>query len=82
MKVFTRFPCLLLGLSCLGGCQEPDSMGEPDSTIDPPALYKLDTIARPGVADSIHFWIVPNHMLWIPLEFEESNCEVFEMRLP
>ena len=28
---------------------------------------------QPSIADSIHLWIVPNHMLWIPLEFEDPH---------
>lgn len=28
---------------------------------------------QPSIADSIHLWVVPNHMLWIPLEFEDPH---------
>lgn len=48
----------------------------------PEVSFQPDTLSRPGRADSIHLWIIPNHMLWIPLEFEESNREVLERGLP
>lgn len=35
-----------------------------------------DTIDKrqPSIADSIQLWIVPNHMLWVPLEFESTHA--------
>lgn len=81
MKVFERFFCLLLVILFLSGCQTSESIKEVDPTLDPVVSYDLDTMARPTVTDSIHLWIVPNHMLWIPLEFEDPHYHYKDSRI-
>lgn len=75
MIVFKRFFGLFFSVMFFFSCHTEDSIKDVDPAKDPAASHTLDTITRPSVTDSIHLWIVPNHMLWIPLEFEDPHYQ-------
>lgn len=68
---FSALSVLILGLLLLVCCSP---MPEANTETEPSIAHHHDTLRQPSIADSIQLWIVPNHMLWVPLEFESTHA--------